>query len=544
MIKNIVKPSINYFNTRESKPLSSLSKIVNNINKVIDETCNKIFNNTINNKEIKVDNSLIKENISSIISLSEDYFSSVSEVDIKLNSFKNNNINTSYINENELSILYNTIDDYNNSIGINLKINNTLYENQNYDNIIQEYNKLKDRNIEILKNVDLNNMINNYSSHNLIEYMFNLSSYLNNVDYYNNIITENKFTLNEYINHSFNILENNIKSLYYKLILDECTYLNNGTNYSTINKIHNKYIDKIEEKFINEIKDISDNVKKYINNCRKTLKETINNVELLDDDFIFEIRENVDHIALSRYLNNTNLDLSMDMINEFSINEDELFLNGNEYSKNNLLEFLNNTINSIDELNEKFDQYIMDINYNLIEFETIKNGELFENDEIFLFSLNKYVPFNEISKLKVEKSNNINFSNMNNNKNIFESIFEYIGEKPLKDEYLNFNYNEMKKYEDTYNRKMTTNLNEFLLLKYRFLNGRELPIFESINNLTSKYDDILPKNLIPLDLLKEELICQNNEDNNIISFNIKNKQTKNITNSIQGYIKLINDGLL
>lgn len=539
MIKDIIKPSVNYFKTRESKPLSSLFKIVSEISNIFENAHNNLCNNVINNKNSYIDNSQFNSNISSIIKMVEEYFSSITEVDIKLNEFVNSNLETAYINNDLLKLSYVNINEYNDDVN-KLYINDILYSNQNYNNILNVYNMLKKENVDILKNI--NTDIFSDSNYKCIDNVINLINYLYYIDYYNNTIT-NKYTIYDYINYSFILLENKMKSIYYKLLLDECEKLNEGTDYITINALHEKYINMIENVFILEVKSISENISDYINKSKFKVKSTIENINKLDDDFILEINENIDHIALSRYLNNTDLSLSMDMINEFSIDESKLFLNGNEYTKNNLLEFLNNTINSMNILLEEFNNYISNINYNFVEFDTNKSEGLFGNDKIFLFCLNDYINYNDILKYKVEKYGNVNLNNRSSD-NYVENIFKNIGSKLIKDDLLDFSYSHLCNYENTYDRKITPELNNFLLLKYRYLNKKELPNFNSINDLTSQYNNILPKNLIPLDLLRRELICQNSDNSNIISFNLDTKQTRNITNSIYGYIKLINEELL
>lgn len=498
MIKSIINSNKNYesnYNARERLPLSSLSNIIN-LELNIEEILNRMANSIINNRNDIPDMSDISDDILYYFSLLEEYFNMTSEIDIYISS---NNKN--YFKQ-----------DVNKLIPITL-YNDDLISFDNENDITFEDIKNNINNIKRINSEYFNSLKTNYNNDpvTICKTLFNIKSYLIYLNYYLYcIICENDLDL--YVKFSIDLINNNLLSKYYQMILKECLTINSGTTTSLISSIHLNSFNDIDNYFTSQITDISYNVNKFIVYFKNKVRDIMNSIREFDDNFELSINSK-DLICLSSIINK-NPEYECDL----NFNEDLLIQPGNKYTKGNLIEFLNNVLMSIDIMKNNFDKTILDMNSNIIDMSDMSennSSSIFDDNTIYIYSFSKHMSDEDLSKMAFRNINN-NTKLENNIDKKYINLLDRLNLKYIRDDLIKFDLNSIKSYNNKYIR-LYHDLIDFLSYKFVYINKKYIFNLSDIENLSNEYPNLIKNNLIPLydDYMNKYILAINNKDGKI-----------------------------
>lgn len=486
MIRNIINNSKNYNNyqARERVALSSLFNIIKNeLN--IEKIVHKMLSLILNNKNDEADLSSIKEDINNFIDISSEYFKAVTEIDIYINNKDNKNHYLQYIED-----LFPLIE-YNNET-ISLSINDSN-EDYSLDELKNKISNIKKDNIDTLESYK-SRIYNDFTPRNVINILSHIRNYLIYIDYYmSSIILDNSILL--YSEYSTEMLNNKINKHYYIMLCQECEQINKGASILSLKTIHDAILNKMDAIFIEGISDISSVINDHIYKYENMILE-INSDEDVDDITISE----VDSIAIFRHVSK---DIKNSSISELDMEEDTLCQPGNKYSKNNIKEFLNNALLLLKQIQDNFNELVKTMNINILD--TIdKSGGIFDDENIFVFSLNKKLTQDELKSMSLSKP--VDYTNSNKLFNKYKALLDKHNAKVLVDTDIKVNLDAFKELGNKYFR-LPTELIEFLTNKIFSINGKRIFTLESISELCEEYPEITKLGMIPLtDVLYDNAI--------------------------------------
>ena len=466
-------------------------------NNIIDEITNIISHKKKNNLNL---NNLNKEKYynpnKNAIQQKINLIQKNEEIKSKLN---NSNVNKNFIqNTNDNKLFLNAINNYNNENIENIIqnydiIKNDMKEKKNKESLNDFNNQNNKNNIQNINNCinSIKNIENNFNlklidNNDLIIPNFNCDSNSNSNDKFNFNLNKNQNIFN---NIDFLNYINNLNSL--KLPLNQNLNENNINNINNINQIDNKNI-------INNLNQIPDNK---------------------NGNFEYDISQINKNINTNNYLNELN-NLHKNINKFIELNEIgnlQSNLNNQNINQNNFLFYITNNYKNLKIMLEQISNHlILNDNYNFENSLSILN-----NIEILINI------FSRVSSLRKNERNK-------NNEIQNEKLNEIKENKTIKkEEIINENNDESKKFENYINSMLKINKNiknKLLLIKTynEIKNLYVLTLFKNIEILISKLFSNQPQNDIQgqipyINKSPQEINQSNISNNNLFNFNIPTK---------------------
>lgn len=324
----------------------------------------------------------------------------------------------------------------------------------------------------------------------------------------------------------------------------------NLDSFQTIKTQQRSFIKRLDELFLSEVSKLEKAVVECTNNVIHNLNEFKSYVENFNDEDVIECNSGTDSIQVLKAKLNESFSNSNDVI---IYEEMDLFHYGNTYTKSNLLEYINKFKNHIFSIRDKFNYEISNMSEQINNlYDISEDSQEFIDDKIYLYALDDYVYISELSNIQVPAEYKSDMSNkhtsessINNDKvNSNNKFINLINSSKLMhtvDDHLEFNYNILKEFENTYEVTLSSELKELLATKCTYLNKHTLPCIPTMSVLfDERLDFFKSKGYLPLvSLIDDDVICQSINDESIHVYDNMENEFRNIAINLYSYIKLI-----
>ena len=499
------------------KAILTLKKNQNDIIE-LKEQCDNI-KKKLNNKE----NELIK-----ITKEKELLEKQIKEKEEEINGLKNgkkseySNINKKY---KEIFDKYNNLEKENKNKGKEIeKIMNEKEimngQNQKLEQSLKEKNQeneeLKNKYIEIEKKLEEGSLLNE-------DYKNKLSNYEEIVEQYQNQI--NDFD-NKYKNkvEEINILKSTNKNKDEKNKQTENALSLKDKEISNIKNDTIKIKKELENKE-KELLKIKEELKQSSNDIIK-LKNEINNLNLKINEINAEISR-MNQIKTDLEIKNANYNNLLKQYKE----ELEIAKSENIQNENNLRNILN--VNDND--NKKYQEEILELNKEILEYKNKFLGKQNENEKLMKEIENDKIKLDEDKKI-IEKINSDNKNEEAKVKNILKQLEEFDKKLKNSDNLINKYESDLKK-SNLKNEELNKNIEKIIKEKESEVNEiinsnvNEINIREEENKKLKSINDKMKSELIDLKNLNAQLKNKNKELNNII--NLKENELNNFKKKLE-----------
>lgn len=477
-----------------------------NINFIVD----KMIDSIMKDKEV-----INVENITSFVNVCKDYF-------------KNGNDIISYlVNNDSNSLCYNIKNivpfaEYDSMEECIILKEDVSYNN---DEIKTHINSIFKDNVEYLD--EFLKVTLNCNPIEVINRLYELKDYMITMELYLYSIINGRLNITKFTKTTAMYIDSAVERLFNKMLLKEARSITRNANILDIKSLHSKSISKIDERFVSLISMLNTKLNELADSYIAEIEDQKSMIMDKHDDSSF-VTTSTDGIAIIKTFHSSTINEDL---------ESEKFIQpGNKYSKDELIDFMNLAIKSINFSKEAWSRLINQMNLNLQRKN--ENISIFDDEKVYLFILDKQVTEEELGSYAIDTKEEPEVK-APLTKNPFISLLDYTGASYEVDKDISFNINDVKDYNENY-LTLNKDLLSLLSAKIKTIDDKELFTLSTIKSLSEKHDELINMEVIPLslDYFKGYLLAMNNNNGEVMVFKPDNLSSfKTINKSLFDFIK-------